>query len=527
MKLGIKQIVSIGLAAVLMLPASLLAQVRFSVPMDAGLGKQLIENARAAQQEGNHGVALREYSRALEVYPNEPLVRAPIYRALSVEARADGDAALAKVYLEMAQSIEGDAGKLLEGAPAAITRGSGETASAVGQGALGMIAAILQARDAAKAAKLQKQQLQQQQAPQALAQPPGVYAYPQVPVGQPGYPPPAAATAYAPMPGYGTIPGQPDPNALQPGYPPPAQPLAAPQPVYPPPAQPQVAAQPGYPPPAQPQVAPQPGYPPPAQPQYAQQPGYPPPAQPQVAQQPGYPPPAQPQYAPQPGYPPPPQPQVAQQPGYPPPPQPQVAPQPGYPPQGQPQYAQQPGYPPQGQPQYAQQPGYPPQGQPQYAQQPGYPPQGQPQYAQQPGYPPQGRPQYAPRYAAPASPYGAPRGYAAPRGAMRGTAMKPLRVVHDHAVLGDAAYFADGCGALIGFDNGALTFTPSGGESPLVIPAGEVSEVRLNAVVGKEIGAFHIMTRKGLYLNLATESGKREDARAAVEELRRQLGLSE
>src|ERR1035437_9447087 len=171
MKLGIKQTVSIGLAAVLMLPASLLAQVRFSVPMDAGLGKQLIENARAAQQEGNHGVALREYSRALEVYPNEPLVRAPIYRALSVEARADGDAALAKVYLEMAQSIEGDAGKLLEGAPAAITRGSGETASAVGQGALGMIAAILQARDAAKAAKLQKQQLQQQQAPQALAQP--------------------------------------------------------------------------------------------------------------------------------------------------------------------------------------------------------------------------------------------------------------------------------------------------------------------------------------------------------------------
>ena len=51
MKLGIKQIVSIGLAAVLMLPASLLAQVRFSVPMDAGLGKQLVENARAAQTE--------------------------------------------------------------------------------------------------------------------------------------------------------------------------------------------------------------------------------------------------------------------------------------------------------------------------------------------------------------------------------------------------------------------------------------------------------------------------------------------
>src|SRR5450759_397591 len=86
MKLAIKQIVSIGLAAVLMLPASLLAQERLSAPMDADLGKRLIENARAAQQEGNHTVALREYARALEVYPNEPLVRAPIYRALSEEA---------------------------------------------------------------------------------------------------------------------------------------------------------------------------------------------------------------------------------------------------------------------------------------------------------------------------------------------------------------------------------------------------------------------------------------------------------
>ena len=105
--------------------------------------------------------------------------------------------------------------------------------------------------------------------------------------------------------------------------------------------------------------------------------------------------------------------------------------------------------------------------------------------------------------------------------------MKPIRVVHDHALLGDSAYFSDGCGALIGSASGALTFTPSGGESPLVIPAGEVSDIRLNTTVGKEIGAFHIMTRKGLYLNLATESGKREDARAAVEELRRQFGLTE
>ena len=61
-------------------------------------GRQLIENARAAQQEGNHTAALREYGRALEVYPNEPLVRAPIYLAMSEEARAAGDAPQARVY---------------------------------------------------------------------------------------------------------------------------------------------------------------------------------------------------------------------------------------------------------------------------------------------------------------------------------------------------------------------------------------------------------------------------------------------
>ena len=212
--------------------------------------------------------------------------------------------------------------------------------------------------------------------------------------------------------------------------------------------------------------------------------------------QPGYPPQGQPQYA-----------------------QPQAAQRPGYPQQPQQQYAQQPGYPQQPQQQYAQQPGYPQQPQQQYAQQPGYPQQ---QYAQRPGYPQQGQ-----RYAAPASPYGAPRGYASGRGTMRGAAMPPLRVIHDHATLADAAYFADGCGALIAIGDGALTFTPTGGEEPLVIPTGEITDVRLNLVVGKEIGAFHIQTRKGLYLNLAIETGKREDARTAVDELRKQLGLGE
>src|SRR5689334_9255826 len=146
MKTGIKQTISMGLAAALLLPAGLLAQARLSAPMDASAGQKLIENARTAQQEGNHSAALREYGRALEVYPNEPLVRAQIYLAMSAEAKADGDAALEKLYRGMADAIDSDAAKTPSGGAAA-TRGSGETATAVGQGALTMLAAILQARE--------------------------------------------------------------------------------------------------------------------------------------------------------------------------------------------------------------------------------------------------------------------------------------------------------------------------------------------------------------------------------------------
>ena len=56
----------------------------------------------------------------------------------------------------MANTIDPDAVNRAQAAGAA-TRGSGETATAVGQGALAMVAAILQAREAAKAARLQKQ----------------------------------------------------------------------------------------------------------------------------------------------------------------------------------------------------------------------------------------------------------------------------------------------------------------------------------------------------------------------------------
>ena len=173
--------------------------------------------------------------------------------------------------------------------------------------------------------------------------------------------------------------------------------------------------------------------------------------------------------------------------------------------------------------------GYQPQGG-----QPGYPPQAaQAGMAQQsaPGYPQQagrqGYPQTTPgqyRPAPPADPY-RPQNNGGQRRATRGESSPPVKVIHDHWRFGDKNYFENSCGALLTVDGGELTFTPGGNEGPRVIPASEILEIRLNTVVGKEIGAFHIITKKGLYLHLALESGNRDDARTVVDGLRQQLGL--
>ena len=109
----------------------------------------------------------------------------------------------------------------------------------------------------------------------------------------------------------------------------------------------------------------------------------------------------------------------------------------------------------------------------------------------------------------------------------RGESNPPVKVIHDHSRFGDKNYFENSCAALLTVDSGELTFTPGGNEGPRVIPASEIIEIRLNTVVGKEIGAFHILTRKGLYLHLALESGDRDRARAVVDGLRQQLGLEQ
>jgi hypothetical protein len=104
----------------------------------------------------------------------------------------------------------------------------------------------------------------------------------------------------------------------------------------------------------------------------------------------------------------------------------------------------------------------------------------------------------------------------------------PLRIVHDHSHAGDTSYFDTGCWALLSVDGHNLIFTPAGpDESPRVILAADIWEIRLNTTAGKEVGAFHVSTRQGLYLNLAPESGSRGDARVVIDSLRKQLGFGE
>jgi hypothetical protein len=218
-----------------------------------------------------------------------------------------------------------------------------------------------------------------------------------------------------------------------------------------------------------------------------------------------------------------------------------------YPPSGQPAMPQG-QYPPSGQPaipsgQYSPsgQPAmpsgqYPPSGQPampsgQYPQAVQPTPQ-YPSQQQQPGQQPRQTgqyPQQARQFAQPQqrNPY-ATNAYRPMGGVRRGDDPKPVRVVHDHSRLGDAAYFENGCGALLSVDGTNLLFTPSGdGEAALVIPMREILEIKINTTAAKEVGAFHIATRQGIYLQVAPDSGNRDDARALIEDLRKHLGIVE
>jgi hypothetical protein len=534
--------VAMVVVGALMLPYSLPAFVPIRVPVDPEAAKTIEAAVRDAQQEGNTGALQRNYRRWLELYPNEPAIQAGIYNAMSLMAERMNDAEQAKELRELARRLDPsiDTWTARDG-PA--TRGALDKFVAA-------LSVIAQTTAVIQQTRTQYQQQKQMQPPMVNG-----YAYPPVQVGAPGYQPPVNPT---PMPGYGAPQGyQPptgytpptgvagyDPNAVPQGYQPP---VGAPPTGYQPPVgyapqgtpqgyQPPVAAAPtGYQPPTgyapqgyQPPVgAPPTGYQPPVG--YAPQ-GTPQGYQPPVGAPPtGYQPPTgyAPQGSPQ-GY----QPPVAAPPtGY--------QPATGYPPQGTPQvYQPVAGAPPTGyQPPSSYLPGtpqgyQPPAGAPPTGYQPatGNPPQGTPRpFPPLSSYQPQatGYPQPAAASPATAGPYRAPMGYARRQGFTRGEGDVVMKVVHDHSQLGATAFFEPACGALLAVENGNLTFTPGGGEAPLVIPASEIREIRINSLVGKDVGAFHISTKQGLYLDLAPDSGASDEGHADVETLRKQLGLGE
>ncbi len=390
---------------------------RLTIPIDPEQQKRAAEKLESAVHANDYSAVLLLGRRSLELYPNEPLLQAPIYLLMSEAAGNSGDPESAGQLAATAHRLDPGIDQEVASAGKAqgARRGGGErfqTAMlAVAQG----IQAYQQLRMQVQQQRMMRQQMQMQQpqpgmpmqpgvpgqppgAPPVYQQPQAMPVFPPAPVGDPNYQQNPAMNA--PMPGWAPQPGQ-------------AMPPQAPQ--YSQPAQyPQLAQYP-------------------QSPQYPQPVQYPQPTQPAA---PGIPPPAQ-----------------------------------GY---------------------------YPPAA-----------PAGQPQY-------------YAPVQA----PYGAPAWTPQP-GAVRGAKAPVFKVLHDHSRSVDKAYFGNSCGALVSVSGSNLTFTASGGEAPRVIPGADIREIRLNTVVGREAGVFHIATRQGLYLSLAPATSGRDEAEAIIQDLRSRLGMGE
>jgi hypothetical protein len=444
-----------------------MGEARLAVQADPALVKQIRDSVEQARAEGNLSRVQRELSKLLELYPNEPVVRAPIYLAMAEASMGLGDDAKAQQYRAVALAIDPHAAEWHGNEPA-----SGENRGQKADKILGFISLGLQVAT-------QIQQARQQGAansPQLVGQPQQqMNAFPQAPVGMQGAPPvqmqQGAPGGFAGSPGMVVV-----------GYDANNQPIYAPAQQV---AQPAMQMQPGQ------QMQPANGMypaPPTAAGDPAQQMGQMP-AQPQSAY------PAAPQGQAQPAY-------LQQQPY----------------PQQQPQaYPQQQPYPQQ------QQTGYP-------AQQP-YPQQ-QP-YPTQQGYPaPIGAPNQQPPYGgtgtmrAPGNPYAPPANYG--RRAARGDQTPPIKIFYDRSHAGDSAYFSDPCRALVAVDEaGALTVTPGCGQAPLVIPASEIVDLRMNVAVGKPIGAFHIATARGLYLMCTSDSGTTDQSHEVVRSLKQQLKMTD
>ena len=471
------------------------AESKLAVPADSALDKQIRDSIDQARAEGDLSRVQRELNRLAEMYPNDPVIRAPIYLALAQVSTELGDDAKARECRAEALAIDPDIAGWT-GAGAEKTAGSkrGVTADQISS----YLALGLQIYSQVQQARQQRMAAAPPAGPQPMQQP---NAFPAAPVGAPGAPVPQA-----PLPAPG---GFASPAPVVVGY------DANNQPIY---AQPDPSAQAQQ---AQQFPQPQPAqqYPQAQQPQQFPQPQqqYPQPQQPQPMQQPQ--PPQAPQFA-----------QYQPAPGAAPSPYP-ASPAGMAAPQAQPMPQ------PMQQPLAASPTGYYPGSQPASAAPQPYPASSaypaQPAYGAQPAYPSQPRsnpPQsgYGGGWATrvPPNPYGAPQGYARRRS--RGEQAPPIKIFYDRSHVGDAAYFQDPCAALLAVDSeGSLTITPGCGEAPLVVPPSDIVAIRMNVAVARQVGAFHIETAKGLYLTCTGESGTRDESAEIVHALREQLHLGD
>lgn len=135
-----------------------------------------------------------------------------------------------------------------------------------------------------------------------------------------------------------------------------------------------------------------------------------------------------------------------------------------------------------------------------------------------------GRPSYG--RASAAAPY-QNANYSPRTGRNRGGDVPVFRVMIDRSSIQATNYFEPACGALLSVSGENLTLTTACGEAPSVIPASDVLDIRLNSLIGREMGAFHISTKQGFYVSMAPESRGREDSRALIESIRKQLTLPE
>ena len=201
-----------------MLPAGLWAVTHLHVPVDQDAMKQAEAAVREAQQEGNPAATLRAYHRWLEFYPNEPIVQAGIYRAMALLAGQNGDADQARQWNDVANNLVPAVDQRID-AGGSTTRGASDGLTTAMTALTQTVQLILTTRQAL--------QVPQRLGMPLAAQPP--VAFPQQPVGAPGFPPQPGTQ---PMPGYSAQPlmgGQPvpvnGPQAQLVGQPVPVQPM--------------------------------------------------------------------------------------------------------------------------------------------------------------------------------------------------------------------------------------------------------------------------------------------------------------